>query len=233
MTDIKNTIFKKYNNFLIFIEKYFKEDNNIFIKNITDFIYYINFYMIYFKNKTSLYFQRLLKYNNKDINSETNSDINSETNSDINSETNSNISNDTNISIDFENNIDNTICNVNDKINNKNSVNLDNDTMFVNQKNQKFFNNVNKYFDQNNLYRKLYSTHLIAASIKRNNDRREYLKIKIATKILQKHFKVYRLNKSKYDNDSISKSENLSDDSIIENYSYLSFLSNSLNYFKW
>ena len=224
-----NIILKKYYNFLIIIEKYFKEDNNIFIKNITDFIYYINFYMVYFKNKTCLCFQRLLKYNNKDINSETNSDINSETNSDINSD----ISNDTNIIIDFENNIDNTICNVNDKINNKNSVNLDNDTMFVNQKNQKFFNNVNKYFDQNNLYRKLYSTHLIAASIKRNNDRREYLKIKIATKILQKHFKVYRLNKSKYDNDNISKSENLSDDNIIENYSYLNFLSSSLNYFKW
>ena len=226
MTNIKNIILKKYYNFLIFSEKYFEEDNNIFIKKITDFLYYINFYFIYIKNKTNLYFQKLLKNNN--INDDINNDnSNITTNDDTSSITSSDASS------DIDNTIDNTICNVNDKINNNISINLDNDTMFVNKQNQQFFNNVNKYFDQNNLYRKLYSTHLIASSIKRNNDRREYLKIKIATKILQKHFKVYRLNKSKYENDNISKSENLSDDNTIENYSYFGYLSNSLNYFKW
>lgn len=220
MDNFKKNILKKYYNFIIFSQKFFEEDNNIFIKNISNVIYYINFYIIYFKNYTYNYCKKLL--DNTNNYSDNNSDNCSE-------DDEVNINND-------EEKVDN---NDKDSVNNNTSnnilVDLDSDNIFINKQNQDFYNNVNKYFDQNNLYRKLYSSHLIAASIKRHYDRREYLKIKIATKILQKHYKANRLNKSKYYNDSISKSENLSETKIIddENNSYISYLTNSLNYFKW
>lgn len=216
MDNFKKNILKKYYNFIIFSQKFFEEDNNIFIKNISNVIYYINFYIIYFKNYTYNCCKKLLDNTNNY------SDNNSDNCSEDGEDDEVNIDND-------EEKVDN-----NDTSNNI-LVDLDSDNIFINKKNQDFYNNVNKYFDQNNLYRKLYSSHLIAASIKRHYDRREYLKIKIATKILQKHYKANRLNKSKYYNDSISKSENLSETKIIddENNSYISYLTNSLNYFKW
>ena len=216
MDNFKNNILKKYYNFIIFSQKFFEEDNNIFTKNISNVIYYINFYIIYFKNYTYNCCKKLLDNTNNY----------SDTFSEDGEDDEVNIDND-------EEKVDNNVNN-NDTSNNI-LVDLESDNIFINKQNQDFYNNVNKYFDQNNLYRKLYSSHLIAASIKRHYDRREYLKIKIATKILQKHYKVNRLNKSKYYNDSISKSENLSETKIIddENNSYISYLTNSLNYFKW
>lgn len=221
MENIKKNIIKKYYNFIIFSQKFFEDDNNYFIRKLTDFIYCINFYIIYFKNYTYNCCKKLL--DNTNNYSDNNSDNCSE-NDEVN------IDND-------EEKVDN---NDKDSVNNNDTsnnilVDLDSDNIFINKQNQDFYNNVNKYFDQNNLYRKLYSSHLIAASIKRHYDRREYLKIKIATKILQKHYKANRLNKSKYYNDSISKSENLSETKTIddENNSYINYLTNSLNYFKW